>query len=136
MKKPVCPVHKIEMVVKTTVSGPADGSKVWVCPNRIKTNCRQSAPYFPYHDIMPPQPLFDVRDRVQLRSDPSRRGRILEGPREYSGGFEYFVVLGEHEAWGKDMSLPPLRCGVLGSAGPPSSIEEQVELDQRSPHCG
>lgn len=53
------------------------------------------------------QPLFKLRDRVRITSDPSRRGRILD-VKPLGGSFDYFVSFGEHESWFPERALESL----------------------------
>jgi SNF2 family DNA or RNA helicase len=44
--------------------------------------------------------LFDVGDKVRLKAEPSKIGRVVGGPRIYSTGEEYEILLrGADEAW-------------------------------------
>jgi SNF2 family DNA or RNA helicase len=51
-------------------------------------------------------PCFSLKDRVRLKAQPRRRGRVVETPRPYNGGFEYLVMLaGEDEGWFPESAL-------------------------------
>jgi hypothetical protein len=51
------------------------------------------------------EPLFSLRQRVRLIADPSRRGRVVDGPRQYGQHFEYCVIFGDDESWFSETDL-------------------------------
>lgn len=53
-------------------------------------------------------PQFTLRQRVRLVADPSRRGRIVDGPRQYGERFEYCVIVGDDEGWFAEADLEPV----------------------------
>jgi SNF2 family DNA or RNA helicase len=114
------------MVLRVVHNGPNLDEYWWVCSTQRTTKCtykvrdwsRQHRPVAhatttshtrpPLHVSRPtpqpatsatPRPRFASLDRVHLRAAPTRRGRIVGGPRHYAGGFEYLVDFGGDELW-------------------------------------
>ncbi|HEY1016209.1 MAG TPA: DEAD/DEAH box helicase, partial [Herpetosiphonaceae bacterium] len=57
----------------------------------------------------PPAPRFQRMQRIRLRAQPQRQGRIIDDPQHYSHGYQYFVTLsGDHEGWFAEHDLEEL----------------------------
>jgi hypothetical protein len=80
------------------------------------------------YDDDQPGPRFRIRDRVHLRSDPTRRGRIVDGPRMYSGGYEYEVMIGEHEGWYAEAALEVVDAATLPRWGSRDELLRDILL--------
>lgn len=45
MNAPLCPIHNVEMTLKTARRGKNAGGQFWGCPTWAKTKCKQAFDY-------------------------------------------------------------------------------------------